>query len=80
MARASALHAEGHRFDSDILHKTEVIKTENASKQKTRRKKDARHKAYRFTTNTSTTPIAKSKWHKIFDILGKNVVKNRVTK
>ena len=22
MARASALHAEGHRFDSDILHKT----------------------------------------------------------
>ena len=21
MARASALHAEGHRFDSDILHK-----------------------------------------------------------
>ena len=25
MARASALHAEGHRFDSDILHKLEVI-------------------------------------------------------
>ena len=22
LARASALHAEGHRFDSDILHKT----------------------------------------------------------
>ena len=24
MARASALHAEGHRFDSDILHNRRV--------------------------------------------------------
>jgi len=25
LARASALHAEGHRFDSDILHKQLTI-------------------------------------------------------
>ena len=24
LARASALHAEGHRFDSDILHKKKI--------------------------------------------------------
>ncbi len=25
LARASALHAEGHRFDSDILHSFELV-------------------------------------------------------
>jgi hypothetical protein len=25
LARASALHAEGHRFDSDILHQLETV-------------------------------------------------------
>ena len=25
LARASALHAEGHRFDSDILHQQEIF-------------------------------------------------------
>ena len=26
LARASALHAEGHRFDSDILHEAPALK------------------------------------------------------
>ena len=35
MARASALHAEGHRFDSDILHQ----EGRREEYRKTRRKK-----------------------------------------
>ena len=34
LARASALHAEGHRFDSDILHKyNEELKINSSSFQ-----------------------------------------------
>ena len=31
LARASALHAEGHRFDSDILHNMPVWRNDNCT-------------------------------------------------
>lgn len=39
MARASALHAEGHRFDSDILHIKKAILTGAAWKSSSRHRR-----------------------------------------
>ena len=56
MARASALHAEGHRFDSDILHHIlnpkEVLKQENNNSSF--KLKDVSTRLIRFVTYTSS--------------------------
>ena len=53
MARASALHAEGHRFDSDILHQQKLKAESIKLKQKQKpvlKILDAGIMAYRFVT------------------------------
>ncbi len=40
MARASALHAEGHRFDSDILHSKQKAREERIEKGEKKKKRE----------------------------------------